>query len=1104
MNATKLTELAARWASAKAAERANFQSYLIELCEALEVERPRPAGSEYEFEYPVKVVNRDGTESTNFIDLYKKDHFLIEAKDQGSSDTDTILLRKAYGQARTYAAALDTSPPPYLLVLDVGRTLFIWDRWNFGYGGFSAAAKINLATLSDNMEGIALLRDIFQRPQSRNPNVRGTAVTREIAGQLAELASSLENRGFDQERIARFLIRCVFTMFAEDTGLIPDMPFSQAIIDIGLNDPADFSVALADMWRAMDQGTRFGLKKFLRFNGHFFRDQEVLTLTKDDLLILKRAAEATWESVEPSIMGTLLVRALDPVERHRLGAEFTPREFVERVVRPTVEEPVRERWTAVQAEVLQLRTHAGLAERTRRERDRQALDRLRQFHDWLRQLRFLDPACGSGNFLYVTLAIIKQVELELLRAIEEITGAPELAVQEVGPWQFYGIEVKPWAREIAELSLWIGYHQWWRRTHGHTMPPEPVLRDTGTLENRDAVLAWSRTSVDLSRARPDPTPRIAHQVTGARVPDPAAVLDYVVYHDFTQAPWPRADFIVGNPPYIGNKRMRDAFGDGYVEALRAAYPEVSNSADYVMYWWYRAAVEVAAGRTIRAGLITTNSITQIYNRTVVQEAAEHGARVIWTIPSHPWIDDADSAAVRVAMTVIAKEPAQATLVQVDDAGVVIRRSEAAQLNADLTVNADVSGAAAVPLLANQGLSSRGYSLVGRGFLLRPDEAETLLKTDPRNAQIVFRYLNGKDLASRARGLFVIDFGVRSEDEAREFATLYDIVRTRVKPDRDANNDKGRKARWWLFGRTNVGLREALHGLPRYIATPYVSKHRFFTFLGIDIAPDEKIVCIASDSETVLGVLSSSVHQAWALAAGSRLGIGNDPTYNNGFCFDSFPFPELTEEQACTIAVAASRIDSHRQNTLSNNEKVTITQLYNVVEKLRLGKPLLDSERLIHDAGACSLLRDLHDDLDQLVLAAYGLPVGIGTDDILTQLVELHHRRRVEEAAGKVRWLRPDYQRARYPNGGETPTLELETEEETPRTAEPSAWPTVTVEQISALQSVLATGGVTVEAAAKRFAGARRDIIARHLETLALMGEARVAPDGSYHAVMPAA
>lgn len=1102
MNAAKLADLSNRWSTAKAAERANFQSYLIELCEALGVERPRPAGSGYEFEYPVKVVNRDGTEARNFVDLYKQGHFVLEAKDQGTGETDSLLLRKAYGQARAYTAAVEGGAPPYVLVLDVGRTLLVWDRWDGSYGGFSAAHKINLATLAQNEDDHSLLRDIFVDPAARDPRQHAARVTRETAEKLAQLAASLESRGHSHELVARFLMRCVFTMFAEDVGLLPDQPFTRAVEEIGFSDPNDFAVALRDLWKAMDEGSRFGLRQFLRFNGHFFKDQTVLDLTREDLTILHAAAKSTWAEVEPSIMGTLLTRALDPVERHRLGAEYTPREFVERVVRPTVEEPIRERWTAVQADVLQLRNSNSKSARARRENEKTALTRLREFHGWLRALRFLDPACGSGNFLYVTLAIVKQVELEVLRTIEEITGSPELAVEEVGPWQFHGIEIKAWAREIAELTLWIGYHQWWRRTHGHTQPPEPVLRDTGTLENRDAVLAWSSVIEDPNRSRPDPKPRIPHAVTGELVPDPAARLPYQVYNEPAPAPWPQADFIVGNPPYIGNKRMRDAFGDGYVDALREAYPEVPESADFVMYWWYRAAEEVASGRTTRVGLITTNSITQTYNRAVVAKAMKRGAAIAWAVPTHPWVDETGAAAVRVAMTVIAQSAAKAQLVEVDDEGAVVRSFAAEALNADLTAHADVAHASTQHLLANAGLSSRGYSLVGRGFLLDAEEANRLLSTNDRNAEIIHPYLNGKDLTSRSRGLYVIDFGTMSEEEAATHHVLYDIVRTRVKPDRDANNDRGRRTRWWQFGRTNVGLREALQGLSRYIATPYVSKHRFFTFLDIRIAPDEKIVAIASDDDFVLGALSSAIHEAWALAAGSRLGVGNDPTYNNVACFDSFPFPDADDAARRLISDTASEIDRLRNDAIDRDESVTMTGIYNVIVKLRVGQPLTEAERSVHDSAACGVLRDLHYRLDAMVASAYGWPWPMQRAEILDALVALHTDRIRRENAGHIAWLRPSYQRPRF-GTEELSALPLPVESPTadaaPAAAQPQDWPANAVAQITLIQDILTRGPATVETIARQFKGARRDLITRHLETLAVMGEARQGGGGVYHA-----
>lgn len=277
-------------------------------------------------------------------------------------------------------------------------------------------------------------------------------------------------------------MRCVFTMFAEDIGLLVGEPFRQ-VLERCKDDPAAFPEQATDLWKAMDAGDRFEYKKLLRFNGHFFRDSEALPVTEQAILILCLAAAADWQDVEPAIFGTLLTRALSPEERHRLGAEFTPREFVERIVRPSVEDPIRERWKAVQAAVLQLREA---------KRYKDAEKRLREFHGWMKGLRFLDPACGSGNFLYVTMHLVKRIELEVLRELDDVTGKHELLLDEVHPKQFFGIEVKLWAREIAELVLWIGYHQFGRAHHDRA-PTEPILEDTGTIEHRDAMLAWDST-----------------------------------------------------------------------------------------------------------------------------------------------------------------------------------------------------------------------------------------------------------------------------------------------------------------------------------------------------------------------------------------------------------------------------------------------------------------------------------------------------------------------------------------------------------------------------------------------------------------------------------
>lgn len=1098
--ANRLASMMGRWEGAAASEQAALQGFILDLCQALGVTPPTPPADDYRFEYPVHVIDRDGNLANNRIDCYRAGLFALEGKATGHASADDSRMRRAFGQVRTYVAHVSGNPPPYLMVLDLPRHLMVWDRWSGRYGDFSAGRRINLGTLHTRPEDIALLCDIFEQPWVRDPRARAQAVTKEIAAKLAELAAVLEVRLGDQERVARFLMRCVFSCFAEDVGLLPTGIF-QRTLEAGLSGGGADQVAraLTSLWQTMDTGGMYGAEQLARFNGHFFQTVEALPLEPREVQLLIEAARFDWSRVEPSIFGTLLVRALDPAERHRLGAEYTPREYIERLIEPTVVEPLRERWTAVQGAVLQL-------EESKKKKDREkAQVELRSFHEWLRSLHFLDPACGSGNFLYVTLAAVKRIELEVLNEMQRLSdGQGGLVLDEVHPRQFHGIEIKPWAREIAELTLWIGYHQFWRDTHGGRTPPTPILEDTGTLECRDAVLAWDGVVHRPEKDRPDPTPRVRHPVTGELVPDPGARLPYYEYVGARPAEWPRADFIVGNPPYMGEKMQRDALGDGYVDALRAAYRDsVAPSADLVLYWWVKAATLVAAGYTDRAGLITTNSIAYAKNRAHISHAREQGAQVVWAVSDHPWINDVEGAAIRVAMTVVARDgEGVAHLVEVDERGGTIRVRSARALNDDLSVGADVSLVSDRPLTANRGLSWQGFKLVGDGFLLEETEAASLVRQDPRNAVVIRPWRNGRDLATRPRHLFAIDFGLRSEAEARDWPVLYDIVRTRVKPERDSNPDRGRRLNWWRFGRTNENLREAVHELKHYIVTLEVSRHRFFVRLSEDVAPDGALVAIGSSDDALFGVLSSTPHVQWALAAGGRLGVGNDARYNKKLCFDSFPFPTPATDLRTRIAALAERLDTHRKDALARDERVTMTGMYNVVEKLRSGDALTPKERTIHEFAACGVLRDLHDELDRLVAQAYGWPWPLPREEILERLVALHDERVAEESRGLIRWLRPEYQIPRFaPDSAARPAPELDLHV-APDAVAPQAepmrpWPAAAVEQLAALGALVAQRPITVDEAVVAFDGAQPALVARHLETLELMGEVAVDVRGRY-------
>jgi hypothetical protein len=901
----------ARWQAAGGSERANYQLFITELCELLDLPKPEPAQADardnaYVFERRVTFAHGDGSNSNGFIDCYRRTCFILEAKQTKLTEAvgkvfDDALLR-ARAQAENYARALpaDEGRPPFLIVVDVGNVIELYaefSRTGATYTPFPdpSSHRIRLADLREDKVR-ARLRSVWLDPLSLDPATASARVTREIADRLAVIAKSLEG-AHSPEIVAGFLTRCLFSMFAEDVQLIPARAFT-GLLDSVANAPEQFQPLVAQLWGEMDRG---GFSVILRetlprINGKLFKDTTALPLTRDQINLLQQAAKAEWTQVEPAIFGTLLTRSLD-------------------------------------------------------------------------------PACGTANFLYVTLEHLKRLEgevLDLLDQLGDTQGRLETEGLTVDPHQFLGLELNPRAAAIAELVLWIGYLQWHYRTRGNVRPPEPVLRDFKNIECRDAVLAEGKP-----------------------------------------AEWPQADYVVGNPPFIGKLNMRAALGDDYVEALRNAYPDVPDSADLVMFWWHKAAALVASGQLKQFGLITTNSLTQTFNRRVVEMALRSGTspfkgeagrgmglnaaarlphphptpplegegtrglHLAFAIADHPWVDGGDGAAVRIAMTVGAGGTAEGRLLTVTDERAtggegldVTLAEQRGAIHADLTIGANV--AAAKPLRANGGISSPGFKLHGAGFIVTPEERAKLEADAP-----IKDYRNGKDLTDRPRGVLLIDlFGHEAEEVRRRWPATYQRVLDTVKPDRDSKahtpDGAGYARLWWLHGKPRQELRKMLAGLPRYIATVETAKHRVFQFLDIAIAPDNMLVCVALDDAYALGVLSSRVHVVWALATGGRLGIGNDPRYNKSRCFETFPFPAATPEQQTRIRDLAEQLDAHRKRVLAEHADLTLTGLYNVLQKVGAGGTALTAkEKAIYDKGLVGVLKSFHDDLDAAVLAAYG-------------------------------------------------------------------------------------------------------------------------------------
>lgn len=1128
-----------RWQEGGGSERANYQLFLMELCDLLELPKADPASDDtrdnaYVFERRVIINKPDGTSTNGFIDLYKRGCFVLEAKQSGlnmqTGGWDRAMLR-AHNQADQYVRALpsDEGRPPFIIVTDVGRSIELYaefSRSGATYTPFPDARSHRISLQELTRPDIQQrLRQVWLQPLTLDPSREAARVTRDIADQLAKLAKSLEADGHPAQQVADFMMRALFTMFAEDVGLLPEHGFADLLKRLQ-NNPDNFAPMLENLWHSMNQGGFSPIleSSVLRFNGGLFASPQALPLNRDQIDLLIKAAAADWTFVEPAIFGTLLERALDPRERHKLGAHYTPRAYVERLVLPTVIEPLRKEWQDVQT--------AALAYQNQN-KPKQAVAEVRNFHQHLCELRILDPACGSGNFLYVTLEHMKRLEgevLNLLSDLGETQGLLELQGVTVDPHQFLGLEINPRAARIAEMVLWIGYLQWHYRTHGKINPPEPVLRDFKNIENRDALITYDAQELLCDeQGRPltrwDGITYKTSPVTGEPVPDESAQIEQYRYLNPRKAEWPQADYIVGNPPFIGASTMRRALGDGYVDAVRSTWKEIPESADFVMYWWHIAAEAVRAGAARQFGFITTNSIKQTFNRRVVQaqlEAKKNPLSLAFAIPDHPWVDAADGAAVRIAMTVGARDIENGRLLQVREETasknmqdeIDVRLSEQrGVLFADLRAGANVAGAQ--PLQAMQNISSPGVKLHGSGFIITKEEAIKLgLGKQPEIELYIRHYRNGRDLTQSPRGVMVIDlFGLDSEQVRNQFPSLYQHVVEHVKPERDQNNRAFYRDNWWIFGEARKDWRQMVQKLQRYIATVETTKHRTFQFLQAEIMPDNMLIGIALTDSLPLGVLSSRIHCAWALAAGGTL--EDRPRYNKSVCFETFPFPDASETQQATIRELAERLDAHRKRQQEQHPDLTLTGMYNVLEKLRAAEPLTTKEKAIHEQGLVSVLRELHDDLDRAVFDTYGWNdlaeqlVGLpgattplpdkpeaqseAEEELLKRLVELNAERAAEEAQGKIRWLRPEYQDPNYGQHSEQTTAsqtELDTgsaETAATTTTGKTAWPKTMREQISAVRTALQTGPQSTAQLASQFRGKRQDAVQSVLDALQELG-----------------
>ena len=881
-------EFKKKWAKVTAKETSAYQSHFDDLCRLLKIAPPLeadPAGES--FCYQKRVVKdaelfdlAPGGEAgepseRGFADVWKRGCFAWEYKGRKKN------LDEAYKQLLRYRESLLN--PPLLVVCDFDRYIV---RTNFN-GTVQAVHEFRNSQI-DDPQSLKLLRKVFTDPNYLRPLQTTAEVTEKLAAKFAAVSRSLQSResveledAFTRRklhvaqkknlRIARFLNRVMFCFFAEDTGLLPKGLFSE-IARIGLDDKQQFAEALEQLFRVMSKGGLFGHHKIRHFNGHLFEEVTVFELTDEEISLLAEAAEADWEFIQPSIMGTLFERALEPGQRSQLGAHYTSEEDIKTLVEPVLMAPWRREWHALRDELRQLYSPAQSVSKPRQKLNATTTNykrlhatlnhnRLKHFVERLAGIRVLDPACGSGNFLYVSLRLLLDLEKEV------IAFGTELDVK-VEPWvsvqQLSAIEINPYAFELAQVSVQIGFLQW-RRDNGFDNDRSPVLQNLDGFQNEDALLVphFRSKAKTLKEAQ-----------AGEHEGDDALKF-------YTEREWPECDVIVGNPPFIGNKWLRREVGDEITKAVFAVYGDrLPATSDYCCYWFEKARDLIAQGKCQRAGLLATTGSKQISSR-VAFERIQASGKIFFAISDRDWFD-ADTA-IRICMVGFGRA-------DVTDTPTLDGR-ETVTINPDLSSGLDTTRKHC--LRASAKLCFMGTTKVGDFDIQHAQAVEMLAGVNPHgrpNSDVLRPFRNGSDLVRRDSGRWIVDFGVGTRMEA---AALYEAPFTHVtkcvKPERIKNKRKVRAEKWWLLGETLPAFREATADLPRYIGTARVAKHRLFVWQDSSVLPDSKVIAIAFADDFRFGVLHSHAHEVWTTATCALHG-GERRTYNPTECFETFPFP----------------------------------------------------------------------------------------------------------------------------------------------------------------------------------------------------------------------
>ena len=922
---------AEKWGRAQLRESAGSQEHFLDICRLVGESTPAeadPSGDFFTFEKSLK----KETGATGFADVWRRDCFAWEYKGLHAD------LSAAYSQLQLYRESLGN--PPLLVVCDMDRYEI---HTNFNntvkriYRFSNADIPSDQPVDGTQLTPVQVLRALFAEPDSLHPGKSQAKLTEEAADLLVTLAEALRRWNaasgtpIPDQRIAKFIMRMIFCFFACDVGLLPKDAFAD-LIRVNRADPDAFRRYLSELFGAMKDGGSFLMREVPHFNGGLFDDTYVPSLIADQVMMFEQLNDLDWSDIEPSIFGTLFERVIDESKRKQLGTHYTSREDIELIVEPVLMKPLRAEWEEAKS-----RARPYLDWRGQQEEDQDFLRQrlhgiLSRFQERLASVKVLDPACGSGNFLYVSLALLKAHEKEVV-AFATAHGLEDFTPR-VHPAQLFGIETNEYAHELASAVVWIGYLQWKYRNAFDLTGESPILQPLDNIQLKDAVVEIDDQG-------------------GAGEPD-----------------WPRADVIIGNPPFLGGKMLRRELGDEYVDTMFDVWNgRVPREADLCCYWFEKARSEIEHGRARRAGLLATQGIRGGKNRVVLDRIAQSGA-IFWAESDRKWT--LDGAAVQVSM------------VGFDGGSEAARELDGLQVSEIYTNlrSGETDVTKARRLKENLDISFMGDTKGGPFDISEALAKQLLAHPNPDrrpNADVVRPWINGLDITRRPRHMWIIDFppGMTLE-EAALYEAPFEYVAKNVKPKRIGSKRKIYAENWWLHMEPRPGMRNALSGFSRFIVTPCVSKHRLFVWLKNNTLPDHALIAFARGDDYSFGVLHSRMHELWARSLGTQLrefesGFRYTPTST----FETFPFPEPTPDQKAEVADAAQYLESLRQGWLNppaeaigqtELKRRTLTNLYNDLP---------------------TWLELAHRRLDEAVFEAYGWSPDLTDGEILARLLELN-------------------------------------------------------------------------------------------------------------------